>query len=199
MQLRQLGRLARLPLAVALALAVGAGGAWSASNSGIRGQISALDDDLVRLTDEQKTRQSKLDQLVADVDAERQKLAEVQADVAFEKCQAGLARLQSQAAVLQAQCLVAYAGAAACEAHREELRARREIFGGLLGLGLATFTGGISLLAAGAAGAAAGGIAPNGSCAEPECDFHADAIKAEVLSNNGLIKVPTCKRSRASR
>ncbi len=183
------------PISVLAVSAISVVVTWQISTSGIRAKISSLDGELDRLTLIQAQRQKSLDDLSTQVQQAQQDLANVKADLEYQQCETVLAGIQADINICQANCMRKVAEIAACEAERDAKTARHSVVGALLGIGLATVTGGTSLLVAGATGALAGGAAPNGECpTSPGCELQEDKIRAWVLYRRGLHQAPVCTK-----
>lgn len=107
-------------------------------------------------------------------------------------CLAGNAELRAKATQIQSACLEEVAMYNACEAKRSKKQAGSTALGCLIGIGIATTTGGLGTPVA-LGGCGMGAIAGSGrTCSPVRCEADQQKIEREVLSAKRLSEFPLC-------
>lgn len=155
------------------------------------GQVGRLRVEADTLRTEQEDRRRELETIRGDIRTAEAALSTARQQAEDSQCHAQHARVDAAVTMKQVACYAQHAKRAECIAARESQRADDTMFGMLFGAGLAMATGGSSLLLT-ASGGMVGHASSGGPCPPPQCVLETKALKREVLTEQGLTRLPKC-------
>lgn len=145
--------------------------------------------DLDARIDEAEKRRIQLD---AEIAASEALAAQARERARTQACLAGNSELRAKATQVQSACLEDVAEYNACEARRSKTQAGGTAIGCLIGIGVASTTGGVGLPIA-LGGCGMGALAGSGrACPHVRCEADQQKIERKVLSAKKLSEFPLC-------